>query len=161
MPSSSDPIHRCIEQWHRHLRGELDGGLDAILHDDVVFWSPIVFTPQRGKDITTRYLAAAGSTLGGEPAREAPAAADSVSDASSGDGSSGVFRYTREILDGHDAVLEFETTLDGKYVNGIDMIRCDDDGQIVDFKVMIRPLQAINAVHAAMKAMLEQMSSAP
>ena len=56
------------------------------------------------------------------------------------------------------AVLEFETSIDGKYVNGIDMITCDDDGMITEFKVMIRPLQAINLVHEQMKAMLEQMA---
>ena len=69
------------------------------------------------------------------------------------------FRYVKEILDGHHAVLEFETTVEGKYVNGIDMITCDDDGMITEFKVMIRPLQAINLVHAQMKAMLEKMSA--
>ena len=60
--------------------------------------------------------------------------------------------------DGHDAVLEFETTIGGKYVNGIDLITCDDDGRIVEFKVMIRPLQAVNIVHEQMRAMLESMS---
>jgi hypothetical protein len=56
-------------------------------------------------------------------------------------------------------MLEFETTMDGKYVNGVDIITCDDDGAIVEFKVMIRPLQAVNLVHGAMKAMLERLSS--
>ena len=54
-------------------------------------------------------------------------------------------------------MLEFETEVDGKYANGVDIITCDDDGMIVEFKVMMRPLQAINAVHAQMKAMLEQL----
>jgi len=75
-----------------------------------------------------------------------------------GDGWDGRFRYVREVTGGHDAVLEFETTLAGKYVNGVDMIRCDDDGRIVDFKVMIRPLQAVNAIHEHMRAALKSMS---
>lgn len=146
--SENDPIHGCIERWHEHMKGRLDGGLDAILHPDVVFLSPIVFTPQRGIDITKAYLMAAGGTLGGEE----PGAAI---EPSSGEGA---FRYTKEILDGNHAVLEFETSIEGKYVNGIDMMTCDDDGLITEFKVMIRPLQAINLVHAQMGAMLEKMA---
>ena len=145
---SAEPIHACIERWHRQTRGELDGGLDAILHEDCVFLSPIVFTPQRGRDITKLYLRAAGSTLA-----DADASSESASLSS---GSS--FRYTKEIRHGHHAMLEFETEVDGKYANGVDIISCDDDGLIVEFKVMIRPLQAINAVHAQMKAMLEQLA---
>ena len=145
---STEPIHACIERWHRQTRGELDGGLDAILHQDCVFLSPIVFTPQRGRDITKLYLRAAGSTL---------ADADASSEAASlSSGSS--FRYTKEIRQGHHAMLEFETEVEGKYVNGVDIISCDDNGMIVEFKVMIRPLQAINAVHAQMQAMLEQLA---
>ncbi len=148
--SENDPINACMERWHEHMSGRLDGGLDAVLHPDVVFLSPIVFTPQKGIDITKAYLSAAGGTLGGdEPG--------SSSDGESAGG--GGFRYTKEILDGNHGVLEFETSIDGKYVNGIDMISCDDDGMITEFKVMIRPLQAINLVHAQMKAMLEKMAA--
>ncbi len=148
---ADDPIHGCIERWHRHIRGALPGGLDALLHEDCVFFSPIVFTPQRGREITKLYLRAAGSTLADADADD-PAA--SISDG-------GSFRYTKEILQGHHAMLEFETTVDvegeAKYANGVDIITCDDVGMIVEFKVMMRPLQAINAVHAQMKAMLEQL----
>ena len=59
----TDPIDGCIERWYQHTRGELDGGLDTLLREDCVFLSPIVFTPQRGRDITKMYLRAAGSTL--------------------------------------------------------------------------------------------------
>jgi sugar lactone lactonase YvrE len=69
----------------------------------------------------------------------------------------GKFRYTKEVLDGDTAVLEFETTVEGKYVNGVDIIRCNDAGRIVEFRVMIRPLQAVNLVHQQMAAMLERM----
>ncbi len=147
---SAAPIERCIDDWHRHLRGELPGGLDTILHEDCVFLSPIVFTPQQGREVTKLYLTAAGSTLGGE--------SGSVTDAVGADQSEGGgFRYVKEILQGHHAMLEFETTVDGKYANGVDIITCDDDGMITEFKVMMRPLQAINAVHAQMKAMLERL----
>jgi len=144
------PIEGCIAAWHRHLRGELPGGLDAILHEDCVFLSPIVFTPQQGREITKLYLTAAGGTLGGDGA--------TVTEALSAGNSGSGFHYVKEILQGHHAVLEFETTVDGKYANGVDIITCDDDGLITEFKVMMRPLQAINAVHAQMKAMLEQLS---
>jgi hypothetical protein len=147
--ATTGPIHGCIERWHDHLRGKLEGGLDAILHPDVVFMSPIVFTPQEGIEVTKLYLMAAGGTLGGD---------DGADVAGSADGDGGGFGYTKEILQGHHAMLEFETSVEGKYVNGVDIITCDDDGMIVEFKVMIRPLQAINLVHAQMKAMLEQMS---
>ena len=147
---SDAPIHRCIERWHQHTRGELDGGLDTLLHEDCVFVSPIVFTPQRGREVTKLYLRAAGSTL-------ADAETDNVTeDRSTAMSDSSTFRYTKQILQGHDAMLEFETEVEDKYANGVDIISCDDDGLIVEFKVMLRPLQAINAVHAQMKAMLEQ-----
>ena len=63
--STNAPIEICIHNWHRHMRGELPGGLDSILHEDCVFLSPIVFTPQEGREITKLYLTAAGGTLGG------------------------------------------------------------------------------------------------
>jgi hypothetical protein len=141
-------IDGVVERWQRHLRGDLPGGLDELLHEDVVFYSPIVYTPQRGREITKLYLAAAGQTMPGDP----PAGGDDASD-----GTTGRFRYTKQVLDGDTAVLEFETTLEGKYVNGVDIIRCDDEGSIVEFRVMIRPLQAINLVHAQMRAALEAL----
>lgn len=143
-------IETTVARWHQHLRGELPGGLDELLHDDVVFFSPVVFTPQRGKDVTKMYLEAAGATFGGEPDPVAP----------SGDGASQFgrkFHYINEAMSGNLAVLEFETEMGGKYVNGVDIITCDDDGKIIEFKVMIRPLQAINTVQDAMRTMLEQM----
>jgi hypothetical protein len=141
-------IEKCIENWHAHLRGELEGGLDAMLADDVVFYSPIVYTPQRGKDVTKLYLQAAGATFTGTPKAKAPAKLTGSK-----------FRYTREVLSGHDAVLEFESEVQGKYVNGVDIIRCDDEGKIVEFRVMIRPLQAVNLMHQQMAAMLEKLNA--
>jgi ketosteroid isomerase-like protein len=125
-------IDDVIARWHRYLRGELPGGLDELLADDVVFYSPVVFTPQRGKAITAQYLEAASRALAG----------------------GGGFGYTKQVLAGDTAVLEFETTVDGKHVNGVDIVRCDDAGRIVEFRVMIRPLQAIQAVHEQMGRLL-------
>ena len=144
-------IEAVIEKWHAHLRGQLPGGLDELLDDDVVFYSPIVYTPQRGKAITKLYLQAAGQTLPGEkPARDTPA----------GDAPTAGFRYTKVVMTGDTAVLEFETTVEGKYVNGVDIFRCNDAGRIVEIRVMIRPLQAINLVHAQMGKALDAMKPA-
>ena len=148
----ADPIHAVIDRWHDFLRGDAPDALDELLHDDVVFYSPIVYTPQEGKAITTMYLLAAGQTLPGE--KGAGAASDAAEERRGG------FRYTKEVLAGDTAVLEFETTVQGKYVNGVDIIRCDGDGKIVEFRVMIRPLQAVNLVHQQMAAMLESMKGA-
>jgi hypothetical protein len=143
-------IELVIEKWHAHLRGELPGGLDELLDDDVVFYSPIVYTPQVGKAITMLYLQAAGQTLPGD---------QPASGAGNAQSPSGRFRYTKTVLAGDTAVLEFETTVEGKYVNGVDIIRCNAEGRIVEFRVMIRPLQAVNLVHQQMKATLERMQS--
>lgn len=145
-------IEKAIENWHLHLRGKFPGGLDELLHDDCVFYSPVVFTPQKGKAITKMYLEAAGQALPGDDA-------SANKPFGGGNDSGGGFHYTKEIYMGHQAALEFETTVDGKSVNGIDIITCDDDGKIIEFRVMIRPLQAVNAVHRQMKAMLESMQA--
>lgn len=118
------------------LKDHSPGGLSAILADEVVFKSPVVHTPQVGKQITMAYLLAAGQTLNNDS-----------------------FRYTRVFDCGDRAVLEFETEMDGILVNGVDMIEWNADGGITDFKVMVRPLKAINAVHAAMGAMLAKMKA--
>ena len=140
-------IEQTVAKWHQHLRGQLPGGLDELLHDDVIFHSPIVYTPQKGKAITKLYLEAAGQTLPGERP-------EGDTDVRKG---AGGFHYTKQVLSGHHAVLEFETTVEGKYVNGVDIIECDNDGRIIEFRVMIRPLQAVNLVHRQMGAMLESM----
>jgi hypothetical protein len=146
-------IEGVIERWHQNLRGALPGGLDELLADDVVFYSPVVFTPQRGKDVTKLYLGAAFSTLA------APSDVTGTTTAAGSDDSTPRFRYTKEVLAGDTAVLEFETTVGGKYVNGVDIIRCDADGKIVEFRVMVRPLQAINVLHEHMREMLERMTT--
>ena len=124
-------IADVVARWHQHLRGELPGGLDELLADDVVFWSPVVHTPQHGKEITALYLRGAEQVLGGA-----------------------AFRYTKQVLDGDTAVLEFETDVDGTFVNGVDVVRCDDAGRIVEFRVMLRPLRAVTTVHEHMGRLL-------
>lgn len=124
------PIHR----WHQMVAARDPRALDSLLADDAVFHSPVVHTPQRGKRITALYLRAAFEVFFG-----------------------GEFRYVREIIGTHDAVLEFETTMDGVTVNGVDLIRWNDAGEITDFKVMVRPLKGMQAVHQRMGAMLERM----
>lgn len=84
---------------------------------------------------------AAGSQISGEPNNDKS------------------FRYTKQTMSGDTAVLEFETTVEGKYVNGVDIITCNDAGKIIEFRVMIRPLQAINLVHKQMGEMLATMNS--
>ena len=145
-------IEQVIEKWHAHMRGQLPGGLDELLDDDVVFYSPIVYTPQEGKAITKLYLEAAGQTLPGDGGGKGGS--------SSGDGA-GRFRYTKTVTSGDTAVLEFETTVDGKYVNGVDIIRIDGHGRIVEFRVMVRPLQAVKIVHELMGAELVAMETRP
>ena len=149
-PVRDGPIHECIERWHACIAGTDPGGWAALLHPDCVFFSPVVFTPQRGRDLTMLYLSAASGALAGATADTHPSGLAV--------GESNSFRYVKQICDGHQAMLEFETTVDGKYVDGVDIISCDDEGSITEIKVMIRPLQAINAVHAQMKSALEQFA---
>lgn len=122
-----------IQKWHGFVRARDAGLLDALLADDVVFYSPVVHTPQVGKAITAMYLKAAMHVFGNE-----------------------TFRYVREVAGESDAVLEFETEIDGITINGVDMIRWNAEGRITEFKVMVRPLKAINLVHERMAAMLSK-----
>jgi len=149
-------IEKTIERWHRHLRGQLPGGLDELLDEDVLFYSPVVFTPQKGREITKTYLNAAYSTFGGE---DAPTLGDPATASTEQGGSGGGFRYTKQLMAGNQAVLEFETTMGGKFVNGVDIITCNPEGRIVEFRVMLRPLQAVNVAHQQMAAMLKQLQS--
>lgn len=128
--------HPTLHRWHELVRTQDAAGLDELLADDVVFHSPVVHTPQRGRAITRLYLGAAFKVFFNSS-----------------------FRYVREVTGPHDAVLEFETVIDGITVNGVDMMRFGDDGRIVDFKVMLRPLKAVNLIHQHMGAMLQAMNS--
>lgn len=121
-----------LQIWHDIVRTRDASGLGELLADDVVFHSPVVHTPQIGRAITTMYLSAALHVFGNDS-----------------------FRYIREVVGESDAVLEFETEIDGIVVNGVDMIRWNADGKITEFKVMVRPLKAINIIHQKMGEMLQ------
>ena len=123
-----------LERWHRIVKSRDLAELEALLADDVVFHSPVVHTPQFGKAITFKYLEAALHALNTPD-----------------------FKYLSTCSSGNMSVLEFETKLDGILVNGVDLITWSDDGsQIKSFKVMVRPLKAVNAVHEAMGRMLQR-----
>lgn len=127
-------IENTMQMWHKLVKDRDASDLDKILADTVVFHSPVVHTPQAGKPITTLYLTAALHVLNND-----------------------TFEYLREVVSDNNAVLEFQTVIDGVVINGVDMITWGDDGKITDFKVMIRPLKAINLVHKMMGEMLEKL----
>ena len=126
-----------VAAWHQLVQHHNTAGLDTLLADTVVFHSPIVHTPQAGKAATAMYLTAAFHVFFNE-----------------------TFRYVREVVGSRDAVLEFMVEIDGISVNGVDMIAWDDTGRITEFKVMIRPLKAINLIHQQMAAMLHMPQQA-
>ena len=120
-----------IERWCEIAEARDPARLEALLAEDVVFLSPVVHTPQRGKAITTKYLAAALAVLGGPD-----------------------FRYVGQWRGETSAVLEFVTSIDGIEVNGVDIIGWNGDGLIDSFKVMVRPLKAIDVLRQRMAAAL-------
>jgi len=129
--------HEPIAIWHEMVRTRNPKDLDSLLAEDVVFFSPVVHTPQAGRKLTRMYLMAAFMVFFNDS-----------------------FRYVREVIGKRDAVLEFAVEIDGISVNGVDMIRWNEAGQIIEFKVMLRPLKAITLIHAKMGAMLPAKPSA-
>ena len=127
-------IKTTIAHWHNLLESGNAAGLDSLLADNAVFHSPIVHTPQYGKALTQLYLSAAFMVFYND-----------------------TFTYVREVIGERDAVLEFQVEIDGILVNGVDMIKCDDEGKIIEFKVMVRPLKAVNLIHQKMMVMLERV----
>jgi len=123
--------YNALEKWHQILDQRKPEMLTELLAENVVFHSPVVHTPQKGKLITLKYLTAAFYVLYNDS-----------------------FRYVREIINDQNAALEFVVEIDGIIINGIDLITWDDTHRIIDFKVMIRPLQAINLIHQKMSIKL-------
>ena len=124
--------HPGLARWHDYMAAGADPALlAALLAEDAVFHSPVVHTPQVGKAVVTAYLLAAAKVLGNAQ-----------------------FHYVRELVDGDEAMLEFVTECNGVTINGVDIIRFNEDGLISDFKVMVRPLKAINTVWEMMAAQL-------
>jgi len=125
--------HSGVAAWHEYMKSGGDAALlSAQVADDAVFHSPVVHSPQEGKAKVMLYLLSAAKVLGNES-----------------------FTYVREIIEGNDALLEFTSEIDGIHVNGIDLIRFDDAGKIIDFKVMVRPVKAVNKLWEMMAAQLQ------
>ena len=124
-----------IHKWHKVIESDDLKMLDEIIADNAVFSSPVVFKPMEGKEITMMYLHAAGQSFNMEK-----------------------FKYTKEIHDDMNSVLEFETYIDDISVNGVDMIEWNEDGKISNFKVMIRPFKAVQKVQEKMIEALESLN---
>jgi SnoaL-like domain len=125
-------VINTLAAWHQLVTDRNPAGLANLLADEVVFYSPVLHTPQVGKPITTMYLMAAFQVFFNPS-----------------------FRYVRQVLGPHDAVLEFEVTIDEIQVNGVDMLKWNTQGQIIEFKVMLRPLKALTLIQQKMAAMLQ------
>ena len=117
----------ALDKWYGYMKSHDTAALWELLHPDAVFESPVVHTPQRGRDITFKYLSSAEQVLGGPG-----------------------FAYRAEWRSANGAVLEFEKQIEGITINGVDIITFGDDGRITHFKVMVRPLKAINLLHRLM-----------
>ena len=137
----------AVEKWFEVMKSNDMDKLDELLAEDVVFYSPVVYTPQKGKDITKMYLMAAGGVFG-------EGTKDELTDSNN---SQSKFKYIKEIIGEKSALLEFESEMDGIYVNGVDVISWNEEEKITEFKVIVRPLQAVNMLHQKMQAMLESM----
>ena len=127
----------ALESWHHMVRTNDASGLRELVAEDAVFHSPVVHSPQHGRKLTVMYLSAAFQVFFNP-----------------------TFRYVREIVGPHDAMLEFETEIDGVLVNGVDIITWNDAGKITAFKVMLRPLKGINIIHQKMGEMLAAAQAA-
>ena len=122
----------ALDSWHEIIRNRDSSALDTLIADDAVFHSPVVHTPQVGKAIVVKYLTAAANVLLDES-----------------------FKYLREMVDERQAMLEFQVTLDDIVINGVDHIRWNDNNQIIEFKVWVRPLKGMQKLHQAMAKQLE------
>jgi hypothetical protein len=123
----------AIARWINFIESGHTDDLDALLAEDAVFYSPAVFTPQQGRAKVAAYLRAAERMF---------------CDAD--------FRYVAQWFDDRSAVLEFTANLDSVYVNGIDIVHWNDEDKITSFKVMVRPLKAIQLVVPKMGELLAQ-----
>ncbi len=124
-----------LSKWHEVVKTNNSQLLDEILAEEVVFHSPVLWTPQKGKFITKMYLAAAAQVLGNQ------------------------FTYLREVISENEACLEFNAKIGEVTVNGVDLIKWNDEGKIIDFKVMVRPLKGMQAIHQKMAEMLQKLQS--
>ena len=102
-----------------------------MISEDCIFHSPVVHTPQIGKDLTIKYLSAAFKIF-----------------------TNGTFEYVREVKNNNQAVMEFQLYINDIIINGVDIISWNAEGKIIDFKVMIRPLKAVKTIHENMGKIL-------
>tara|TARA_B100001245_G_C22821483_1_gene395310 strand:- start:357 stop:743 length:387 start_codon:yes stop_codon:yes gene_type:complete len=123
-----------ISKWHQVVKLRDYNLLKEILSENVIFYSPVIYTPQKGKSITLNYLVAASEVF-----------------------NSSNFKYTKEIINNKFASLEFKLTIDDTEINGIDLISWNEEGLITEFKVFIRPLQGVNLIHKLMQKMLDNI----
>lgn len=126
-------IKETLDKWHQVVKNGDLALLDEILDENVVFHSPVVWTPQKGKALSKMYLSGAKYVLGTDK-----------------------FHYTRIVAEGTTAVLEFSTQIEEIVVEGIDFIEFNESGKIIDFKVMVRPLKAVHILQQKMAEMLEK-----
>ena len=139
-------IQKTIENWHLFLSGEKE--LNELLHSECVFWSPVLFKPIHGRELTKMYLEAAYKVFPGDTEQATRKKDQNYS---------GSFRYTKKIIDGNHAALEFETKIDDIAINGIDIITCDENSLIKEFKVMIRPKKGVEKIQEQMASMLKSL----
>ena len=125
-----------IIKWHEVVKNRDYNLLESILADDIIFYSPVVYTPPKGKQLALQYLMAASEVF-----------------------NSSSFKYDKEVIGSSNASLEFSLTLDNTDINGIDLISWDESGKILEFKVFIRPLQGVNMIHKLMQGMLESFKN--
>ena len=125
-----------ITKWHEVVKNRDYNLLESILSDDIIFYSPVVYTPQKGKQLALQYLMAASEVF-----------------------NSASFQYNKEMIGESSASLEFSLTLDSTDINGIDLISWDKTGKINEFKVFIRPLQGVNMIHKLMQEMMESFKN--
>jgi hypothetical protein len=121
-----------LEIWHATVANDDLAPFEAILAEDAVFLSPALHAPQVGKAMVSMYLRGAMLVLKNDS-----------------------FRYVDEWVGPRSAVLEFEGRVDGFNVNGVDILRWNDDERVTEFKVMVRPFKGLTALMAAMKKLLE------
>ncbi len=123
-----------IKEWHEIVKSGNTENLSSIIDSDCIFYSPVVFTPQKGKELTIKYLSAAALVFGDDS-----------------------FKYIKEIINEKNACLEFELKLNGIEINGVDLISWNDKNKISEFKVLIRPLKGVQLIHELMGGTLEQI----
>ena len=123
-----------IEKWHEIVESGESEKLSDLIDNDCIFFSPVVFSPQEGKELTIKYLSAAALVFGDES-----------------------FKYTKEIVNENNACLEFELELDGIKINGVDLISWNEENKINEFKVLIRPLKGVQLIHQLMGGTLDKI----